>query len=655
MFSYRSSDVHGPLKAALESIAEDFPIRGATKPGRAALRLSVEGRGCRIGHEAGRTVVTGGTIPQLMRGLSMLRGWQREGRSIPSRWEQLPRLDMIGLMLDVSRNAVPRVETIKYLLRRMALMGMNTLLLYMEDTYEVPSQPYIGYLRGRYTQADLREIDRYAAVLGMDVVPCIQTLAHLGQMLRWHVFDDVRDTPDILLVDEPKTYALLEQMIAAASSPFRSRRIHIGMDEAHDLGLGKYRQLHGVRSGFEIIGSHLKQIMSITRRLNLQPMIWSDMYFRLGSARGDYYDPAWKIPPRVAKQIPRDLQLVYWDYYHADPADYTRCIANHRSLGGDPVFAGGLWTWSVLWQNFTKARINTNVAMSACKAAGLREAFTTAWGDDGAEVDLLAMLPGLQHFAEHAYRDEVDDAALSIGFHGSADADWKSWSAPAAIDMPPGLASMKDVNLESPKPSSRAVFALERSRTSNLAMANPAKYLLWQDPLLGLFDAHTDGLPLSRYYRQLHSRLKSHAKAGGSIRRRLAMPIALSRVLSQKAEFGTRLRRAYGHDDRAQLKYIVNELIPALLVDVASLHRRHRGMWMKLNRANGWETIESRYATLRERLITTRIRLRDFVSGRIDRIEELDEARLPVLNWPQGKLGQVDWPARRIMTPSIIP
>ena len=43
-----------------------------------------------------------------------------------------------------------------------ASLGYNTLLLYTEDTYEVPDEPYFGYMRGRYSQAELRELDAYA-------------------------------------------------------------------------------------------------------------------------------------------------------------------------------------------------------------------------------------------------------------------------------------------------------------------------------------------------------------------------------------------------------------------------------------------------------------------------------------------------------------
>ena len=77
-----------------------------------------------------------------------------------------PVFEHNGVMLDCSRNAVPRVEAVKMVLRKMALMGLNTLMLYTEDTYEVPEQPYFGYLRGRYSVEALRGLDSYAGRSG---------------------------------------------------------------------------------------------------------------------------------------------------------------------------------------------------------------------------------------------------------------------------------------------------------------------------------------------------------------------------------------------------------------------------------------------------------------------------------------------------------
>ena len=46
---------------------------------------------------------------------------------------------------------------------------------------------------------------------------------------------------------------ILEELIAAAAAPYRSKRIHIGMDEAHGIGLGAHRRRHGYEDPHTII------------------------------------------------------------------------------------------------------------------------------------------------------------------------------------------------------------------------------------------------------------------------------------------------------------------------------------------------------------------------------------------------------------------
>ena len=69
-----------------------------------------------------------------------------------------------GTMLDCSRNAVMTVAALKRWIDVTVDLGYNTLLLYMEDTYEIEGEPYFGYMRGRYTREELKEVDCYALV-----------------------------------------------------------------------------------------------------------------------------------------------------------------------------------------------------------------------------------------------------------------------------------------------------------------------------------------------------------------------------------------------------------------------------------------------------------------------------------------------------------
>ncbi|NLV59771.1 MAG: family 20 glycosylhydrolase, partial [Clostridiales bacterium] len=144
--------------------------------------------------EQGEAILLAAGRVEALRALCALAAAIQNGKASFYLEQQTP-FDTRGVMYDCSRNSVPTVATVKLLLRRMALMGLNALMLYTEDTYEVVQTPALGHYRGRYSHAEMREIDDYANLLGIEVIPCIQTVAHLERLLRWSCTADVRDDP----------------------------------------------------------------------------------------------------------------------------------------------------------------------------------------------------------------------------------------------------------------------------------------------------------------------------------------------------------------------------------------------------------------------------------------------------------------------------
>ena len=53
-------------------------------------------------------------------------------------------------------------------------------------------------------------------------------------------YNDVKESNNTLLPGIEKTYVLIEKMIKTCREVFTSNRIHIGMDEAFDLGAYRY-------------------------------------------------------------------------------------------------------------------------------------------------------------------------------------------------------------------------------------------------------------------------------------------------------------------------------------------------------------------------------------------------------------------------------
>ena len=168
-----------------------------------------------------------------------------------------------GAMIDLSKYAVMKPEQIKKFAKTIHSFGYNMLQLYLEDTYQIDGEPYFGYMRGRYTKEELKDVVSYCNSIGVEVVPCMQTLAHLSGIFKWIPYWGINDTQDILLVGEERTYQLIENMFKSLRECFTTDLIHIGMDEALFLGLGKYMQKHGACNRFDILNEHLNRVVEI--------------------------------------------------------------------------------------------------------------------------------------------------------------------------------------------------------------------------------------------------------------------------------------------------------------------------------------------------------------------------------------------------------
>ncbi len=536
---------------------------------------------------------------EFFRGLSLLlEAWEQGKRALEC--VEQPAFRFNGYMMDCSRNAIPTVETVKEMVRMMALMGLDSLQLYTEDVYELEGEPYFGYMRGRYTEAELREIDDFATGLGVEIVPCIQTLAHLATTLRWPCYSGMVDCRDIMMAGEDSTYALVEKMVAHMARCLRSRRINIGMDEAYMIGLGKYREKHGIRPAADIMLEHVERVMDICRKYGYAPMMWSDMFFHM--AAGGYTGEENAIPQEVIDRVPPEMTLIYWDYYSNDAEHYRRILYNHLQFHNPVAFAGAAWKWNGTLPEIRYSLKVTRTALGECLDAGIGEVMATGWGDNGAECPLFAVLPVLQLYAEMSYRGRgVEDAELSSRMKACTGGVLQDF---LLLDKP------------------------NRTTENQPAIGlNPSKYLLYQDVLQGLFDRHADAT-FPPFFAGCAAELAAAAERNPRYARLFSYAAALCRVLELKATVGTELTEAYRRGDREALRRLAEERLPALGERVAEFQEAFYQSWMGENKPFGFEIIDIRLGGVMGRVRTARRRVTDYLDGRLDRLEELEQPRL---------------------------
>jgi hexosaminidase len=602
----------GDCAPILPGVRELLPQLGA-ELGEGGLTVEVcRGESLMVAREGNRAKIAYAEKAQFFRALGLLlenldgERYQRE---------ETPCFDKNGVMFDVSRNAVLRPDALRGFFRKMALMGLNLGMMYTEETYEVPSEPYFGYLRGRYSAEDLRALDDYADQFGIELVPCIQTLAHLERALHWPAMARYADTNQTLLADEDATYDLIERMITAASAPYRSKRIHIGMDEAEDLGLGNYRKKHGLTPGKEIMRRHLGRVDAILKKHGLSAMMWSDMHFKLASKNDVYYDENTVITPEIAEAAPEDIELIYWDYYHEREEFYESMLQKHRQFKAPTVFAGGVWTWVGPVPPYGHTLDTTLPALAACRKAGVREVFATVWGDNGAECSYISTLYGLQLYAEYGYTGGYDPDWVARRFAFCTGGDAEAFLGLTEFNAPHLLPNKKD-----------DIFPV-------------SKLLLYQDPLVPLFTKDFEGLPLREHYEALAGRYEVYAaQAAPEYTVFFQFYVRLARVLALAAGWQEKAAPAVKAGDRGAARELA-ALAAETAGQVEMLASAWQALWFSTNRPNGYEVIDLRLGGLMARYRSAMRRMTEFAEGKIDDIPELTEERLPFAKWEDGTFG----------------
>lgn len=513
-----------------------------------------------------------------------------------------PQFENKGIMLDMSRAGVMKVEKVKEYIEYMALCGLNSLMLYMEDVFEVDGLKYFGYLRGRYTEEELKQIDNHGRKYNVEVIPCIQTLGHFEQYIKWKDGKRISDTKSVIMTGKDESYEFIEKLISTMSRCFETKKIHIGMDEAWGLGTGNYLKENGYKDATKIFCEHINRVKEITDKYNLEPMIWSDMYFRLSSSNGNYYDENAEVPSYVKEMLPENMTISYWDYYNTDKEKYISMLKRHKKITDKVIFAGGIWTWAGLVPDFSHTFKATNSALDACKEENINTVYATVWGDDGCETDTMFSLAGCVLYGEHSYNLNVCESKLDDKLKLLFNAGLSDF-----IDMSLVLYPLKDCNFN-----------------NNLNI----KQIVYNDIMCGMADFDMMNENLMGHYKRLEDKYKKLYLNEGYYKRYFKYIALLCKLSADKSEVTQKLHYGYKNDKNI-LYNIKDVLLPELKKDFMELKEIHYTLWHSTYKPFGFEIVDGRYGMKIERINTAIKRLDEYLNGIIDSLPELLEERLP--------------------------
>ena len=539
----------------------------------------------------GTHAVVGGYAPNaLARAYMLLAKGIREGKT-SFEISQSPRFSDCGVMVDVSRGRVLSVAGVKKYLDCMALHGMNMMMLYTEDTYEVEGYPYMGYQRGRYSIKELQELDDYAASLGIELIPCIQTLGHMEKFLRYGVNKHLRESDRILLPGSEPTYEFIEACISSVRKAFRTKRIHIGCDEAHGLGHGTlFKQNGKLLDPFDIFNKHVHRVVDICKKYDFHPMMWSDMYFSIAAPLGSGdFGLNVEVPQYVIDAMP-DVDMVFWDYYKTNNEFYGTNIRKHQAFGHKTVFAGGIWTWNGFVPNFRWTYDTAKPALEECLRHGVDFVMGTSWVNGGAEVSHLLATPCLSIYSEHCWLGE-----------SCTDED---------------IRSVAEFITKVPFAVTEAVSDFFLRLSGDYCTGQK---IIWSDPLINLLCYDYDFPAIESLYTDALETLEKFPEVPDVDYYKKVFRCALHKIRHHKT-----VRDRYKAGDKAWLADYCANVIPVMLKDFEDLYHTHYTLWHRDYKTQGYEMNMIRFAGALERIRYTRTMIEQYVAGEIDEIEALE-------------------------------
>ena len=295
--------------------------------------------------------------------------------------EDWPDIPVRGVMLDISRDKVPTMETLFMLVDMFAEWKINHLQLYMEHTFAYRDHPAVWAEASPMTPAEVQALDAYCRERFIELAPNQNSFGHFERWLKHPRYRPLAESPDgfraadgqwrenptTLCPADPRSLDLISELYAELLPNFTSRRLHVGGDETWELGKGRSRpeveRLGLARVYLDYLGK-LKKLAAAHDRAALY---WGDM--------------VWNHFPGQLDRLDREMIHVDWGYYR----DYPYRDHGEKLTAADVPFwvAPGTGTWSTL-VGCNEAAFGSNRGAAQCAVEfGAQGYLNTDWGDGG--------------------------------------------------------------------------------------------------------------------------------------------------------------------------------------------------------------------------------------------------------------------------------
>jgi len=313
------------------------------------------------------------------------------GRSLPGvEIVDAPDFEERGLMLDIGRNKIPTVETVRRIVDLMADLKLNHLQLYIEGfPFAYPSFPQVWADGTPLTGEDLMAIDRYCEERFVDFVPNQNSFGHMSDWLAEDEFEHLAESPDgfemwgdrfppsTLDPTNPESIEFLAETYDDFLPYFSDDRFNVGCDETFELGEGKSAEACEERGAGRVYLDHLMNVYDLLDERDKRMLFWGDII-------NEY--------PDLVPELPPDVTVLEWGYEADHPFDER--AENYADVGIPFYVCPGTSSWNSITGRTENMKGNLRSAAESGLKHGARGYLITDWGDNGHWQPLPVSYPG---------------------------------------------------------------------------------------------------------------------------------------------------------------------------------------------------------------------------------------------------------------------
>jgi hypothetical protein len=190
---------------------------------------------------------------------------------------------------------------------------INTLIIDLKDGYTYASHPELSR-PDAWTKKDLNTLLDAAKLLGVEVIPTVNTPGHASWITARHPELIEEGTNNLLCTRHPQTRVLIEDLYTELIDVFRQPKfLHIGHDEIRWRTRWKHEIQRCPRCEgtprWALIEEDLLWNHSVLMNKGVRPMLWSDMLVQ--GWHGDW-DGIYRTSKRIPDEIRPDFTIMSW-------------------------------------------------------------------------------------------------------------------------------------------------------------------------------------------------------------------------------------------------------------------------------------------------------------------------------------------------------